>query len=177
MKYVVLEKAKPYTRVRQGKFERVKGYPGMTVYHGTRPSKSKIILKEGFKSSEKGKHFGISFALDPESALYWGKRGGVVGNPSVLKVAVNVKNPYVVENFQEYQDYVTSVEQYVTGDKRKNISFAEAEERFLKENGFDALLIKDFKDLETLSDRMRFGIGIGGPQLITFPENVDRVEG
>lgn len=28
MKYVILQKAKPYTRTRRGKFERVRGYVG-----------------------------------------------------------------------------------------------------------------------------------------------------
>jgi len=50
MNYVILEKAKPYTRIRRGKSERVKGYTGRPrlVFHGTMIEMAKKkILKEG----------------------------------------------------------------------------------------------------------------------------------
>ena len=58
MNYVILVKAKPYTRTKRGKLERVKGYlskekqggeAGYTEYHGTTASNIYKILFEGLK--------------------------------------------------------------------------------------------------------------------------------
>jgi hypothetical protein len=54
MNYVILEKARPYTRTRRGHLERVKGYTGRIaspekVYHGTSARNVYKILFEGVK--------------------------------------------------------------------------------------------------------------------------------
>lgn len=55
MNYVILEKAKPYTRTRCGKFENVRGYAskqrqeGYVEYHGTSAKSIYRILFEGIK--------------------------------------------------------------------------------------------------------------------------------
>ena len=52
LKYIILKKAKPYTRVKRGKLERVKGYTGKVgkkVFHGTSADKVFNILFGGVK--------------------------------------------------------------------------------------------------------------------------------
>jgi hypothetical protein len=71
MNYVILEKAKPYTRTKRGKLERVKGYAGkpIQVFHGTSKTRLRSILKEGLRAG-RFRNWDLSF--------YKGKRKGMV---------------------------------------------------------------------------------------------------
>jgi hypothetical protein len=109
MKYVILEKAKPYTRVRRGKFEHVKGYAGRSIraYHGSSVSGLKEIgLVEGVRSRPfmgttfKVKSGAVFFTPDKKVAEFFARNrtefmedSGVKGIPTVYERYLNIKNP------------------------------------------------------------------------------------
>ena len=77
MKYVILEKAKPYSRTRRGKFERVRGY-GQLIFPFAKPKATLKELEIGEMTKEERKQY-----LAPWGGRHERKADIIASEPSV----------------------------------------------------------------------------------------------
>ena len=117
MNYVVLVKAKPYTRTRRGKLERVKGYSGRSksgkqVFHGTTAKNIYKILFEGLQPQsyhnfsdayyerERGKRVFVTKRLSvAQEVAISGERYSSDNSPGVV-LKVKVPSEYWNDNYK-----------------------------------------------------------------------------